>query len=73
MFGFSKKASPISSSDFQRQLTGLVICGRISNVSRHDMSVMLSREAASLQREINNARDERNMRTSGLHKIANLD
>jgi hypothetical protein len=64
MFGFSKKASPISTSEFEKQVSALVILGRLANVSRADMAMILAREAAGLQREIQNAREERNMRTA---------
>jgi hypothetical protein len=72
MFGFSKKASPISSSDFERQLTALVICGRLSNVPKADMATILAKHAAGLQREIARAKEERALASVPKMHVGNL-
>jgi hypothetical protein len=64
MFGFSKKASPLSSSDFERQLSALIILGRLSNIGRAEMAKSLERHAAGLRREVQHAVDNRNMRAT---------
>jgi hypothetical protein len=64
MFGFHKKASPLSSSDFDKQLSALVILGRLSNVSRSEMAKSLERHAGGLRREAQNAIDSRNLRAT---------
>ena len=62
MFGFGRKgASPISSADFERQVSALVICGRLSNVNRSEMATVLARHAAGLQREITQAKEQRSL------------
>lgn len=70
MFPFSKKPTPISSSEFERELASLIVRGRLASVSKFDMIKALQGHAASLRREIDTARDARNLRTDGLHKVA---
>jgi hypothetical protein len=59
---FSKKVTPISSSDFEKQVTALVICGRLAGVNNGEMAQVLAKHAAGLQREIVQAREARSMR-----------
>jgi cold shock CspA family protein len=64
MFGFSKRASPLSSADFEKQLSALISLGRLSNVNRADMAKSLERHAGGLRREINRVIEDRNMRAT---------
>jgi hypothetical protein len=69
---FNKKASPISSADFEQQLSALVICGRLSNVPKAEMATILAKHAAGLQREITHAKEQRALASVPKMHVGNI-
>jgi hypothetical protein len=59
---FGKNKVAISAREFERELSSLIVRGRLANVNKSVMMRALRSSADGLQREINRAIEDRNMR-----------